>query len=126
MKNEKWGIGSAIAVRGEAMPENILDQIMAHKREEVARQRIKVPYAELARLAADAPPPRPFAAALRHPDRLALIAEVKRASPSKGLLAPNFDHLRLARAYAENGADAISVLTDVRFFQGSLQYLKAI
>jgi indole-3-glycerol phosphate synthase len=63
---------------------------------------------------------------LRHPERLGLIAEVKKQSPAKGLLARDFDPLRLARIYAENGADAISVLTDLRFFGGSLQHLKQI
>jgi len=72
------------------------------------------------------PPPRAFDAALRQPGRVALIAEVKKASPSKGVLVENFDPLALARTYAENGAAAISVLTDVRFFQGSLQYLQGI
>ena len=104
----------------------ILDRIVAHKREEVDRQRQKVPLARLQQQLADAPPSRPFAATLRHPDRLGLIAEVKKQSPSKGLLSPDFDPLKLARLYSEHGADAISVLTDLRFFGGSLQHLKAI
>lgn len=103
-----------------------LDRILEHKREELARQQIKVPLEQLRRRAEQAPPPRPFSAALRHPDRLALIAEVKQKSPSKGLLMPNFDPQKLARTYIESGADALSVLTDVRFFGGSLHYLKAI
>lgn len=103
-----------------------LDRILDHKREELARQQLKVPLADIQRRAESAPPPRPFSAALRHPDRLALIAEVKHKSPSKGVLVPNFDPQRLARTYLANGADALSILTDVRFFGGSLQYLKAI
>jgi len=103
-----------------------LDGILQHKREEVARQKRKVPLDELRARAAAAPAVRPFGAALRVPGRAALIAEVKQRSPSRGLLAPDFDHRRLAQLYLDNGADAISVLTDVRFFGGSLQFLKAI
>jgi indole-3-glycerol phosphate synthase len=103
-----------------------LDRILDHKREEVARQKLKVSQTELERRITSAPPPRPFGAALRHPDRAALIAEIKKQSPSKGLLVPQFDPLKLAQIYMDNGADAISILTDVRFFGGSLQYLKQI
>src|SRR5262245_5922796 len=76
-----------------------------------------------ARLAA---PPQDFVAALRAAQPIALIAEVKKASPSKGLLRPGFDPLELASAYAQNGAAAISVLTDARYFQGKLDYLTQI
>jgi indole-3-glycerol phosphate synthase len=103
-----------------------LPRILAHKREEVERQQSKLPLARLRRESERAPTPRPFARALRHPDRLGLIAEIKKQSPAKGLLARDFDPLRLARIYAANGAAAISVLTDLRFFGGSLQHLKAI
>ena len=103
-----------------------LDRILDHKRIEVERQQLKVPLAEIMARAADGPPVRPFSPALRQPNRLALIAEVKHKSPSKGVLVPNFDPLKLARTYLENGADALSILTDVRFFGGSLQYLKQI
>lgn len=104
----------------------ILERILAHKAEEVARQRIKVPLAALEARIARQPAPRDFAAALRRAPRTALIAEVKRASPSRGVLIDPFDHLALARAYRDAGAAALSVLTDVRFFQGSLKYLEAI
>lgn len=103
-----------------------LDRILDHKREEVARQKVKVPLAEIERRIQDAPSPRPFGAVLRHATRASLIAEIKKQSPSKGLLMPHFDPLKLAQTYIANGADAISVLTDVRFFGGSLQYLKQI
>jgi indole-3-glycerol phosphate synthase len=103
-----------------------LTKILDHKRAEVTRQAIKIPLEQLQDGIAAAPPPRPFDAALRRPGRVALIAEVKKASPSKGVLVENFDPLALARIYAENGAAAISVLTDVRFFQGSLKYLQGI
>lgn len=103
-----------------------LDRILAHKREELTRQQLKVPLQQMEQRAHAAPSSRSFGAALRKPDRLALIAEIKQRSPSKGVLLPAFDPLKLARTYIDNGADAISVLTDVRFFGGSLQYLKAI
>lgn len=103
-----------------------LDRILDHKREEVARQQRKVPLDQLRQRSEHAPAPRPFSAALRRPDRLALIAEIKQKSPSKGVLVPDFDPQKLARTYIENGADALSVLTDMRFFGGSLQYLRAI
>ena len=104
----------------------ILDRILAHKAEEIDRQRSKVPLAALEERAARRAPPRDFAAALRCPPATALIAEVKKASPSRGVLLDPFDHLALARTYSDAGAAAISVLTDVRFFQGSLKYLEAI
>ncbi len=105
---------------------SFLDRIMEHKRAEVARQKLKIPLAQLETQLAGAPPPRDFAAALRRPGHVALIAEVKKASPSKGVLIERFDPLALAHIYAANGAAAISVLTDVRFFQGSLKYLEGI
>ena len=103
-----------------------LDRILEHKREEVARQQLKVRPEQIQARAAEALPPRSFSAVLRQPQRLGLIAEIKHKSPSKGILAPNFDPVKLARAYITAGADALSVLTDVRFFGGSLQYLKTI
>lgn len=103
-----------------------LSTILAHKAEEVARQQAKTPRPQIERRAAAAPPARDFAAALRAPGRAALIAEVKKASPSKGVLLENFDPLAIALIYAQSGAAAISVLTDVRFFQGSLKYLEGI
>ncbi|MBC8163111.1 MAG: indole-3-glycerol phosphate synthase TrpC [Roseiflexaceae bacterium] len=104
----------------------VLSKILNHKRVEVERQRAKVPLDELRTRLAQAPPVRDFAAALRHPTRATLIAEVKKASPSRGVLIEHFDPVVLAQTYAEHGAAAISVLTDVRFFQGSLKYLEAI
>src|SRR5947207_1691473 len=103
-----------------------LTRILAHKRAEVARQTVKIPLEQIQEKIASAPPARDFTAALRRPGRVALIAEVKKASPSKGVLVERFDPLALARTYVENGASAISVLTDVRFFQGSLKYLEGI
>lgn len=103
-----------------------LTRILEHKATEVARQRAKISLAQLERQIVRLPRPRDFAAALRAPGRATLIAEVKKASPSRGVLVENFDPLALARTYAEHGAAAISVLTDVRFFQGSLKFLEGI
>ena len=102
-----------------------LQRILARKRVELAERRAAVPEAALERLAAVAPPPRDFLAALE-PDRLGVIAEVKRASPSKGAIALDLDAATQARHYAEGGADAISVLTDEGFYHGSLEDLRAI
>ncbi len=105
-----------------------LERILAWKRQEVPRQKREVPMAGLRARAALAPRPRDLASALRRavggPPRL--IAEVKRASPSKGLLSHDFDPVRLATAYEIGGAAAISVLTDKRFFQGHLDHLAAV
>jgi indole-3-glycerol phosphate synthase len=97
----------------------MLEKILSHKREEVAAAKGDLPLAELRRRAADMSPPRDFPRALRG-ERVAVIAEIKRASPSKGLLAPHLDPAATARRYEEGGASAISVLTDQRFFAGSL------
>lgn len=106
--------------------ESVLARILAHKRVEVDRQQDEVSLEALKLRCAAAPPVRSFAAALRRPDTVALIAEVKKASPSKGVFLEDFDHLAIARTYAESGAAALSVLTDVGFFQGNLTYLAAI
>lgn len=103
----------------------ILDEIVAHKRLEVAERQQAVPLAALRATAADAWPTRDFAEALDQPG-VSLIAELKKASPSKGLLRADFDPLALAEVYATNGARALSVLTDEKFFQGSLDYLRSI
>ncbi len=103
----------------------LLDEIMAWKREEVAKTKRERPLAELRALATTVPKPLDFAAALRQPG-VSLIAEVKRASPSRGLLCHDFDPEVLARTYVKNGAAAISVLTDARFFQGNLEHLALV
>jgi indole-3-glycerol phosphate synthase len=101
---------------------DILQTILARKREEIAERKARVPLAELrARLAA-APTARGFAAALRSRTKAgqaAVIAEIKKASPSKGLIRADFDSAAIARSYAAGGATCLSVLTDVDFFQGS-------
>jgi len=105
----------------------ILDDIFAYKRTELVKRKQARPLTDVQAEAARAAPPRDFVAALRESSsRPALIAEVKRASPSRGLLVEDFDPLRLARTYQQNGAAAISVLTDEHFFQGHLDDLRAI
>lgn len=103
----------------------MLDEIMRHKREEVPKRAAMMPLASLRALAETAPAPLDFAAALRQPG-VSLIAEVKKASPSRGLLCRDFDPATLASVYASGGAAAISVLTDARFFQGQLEYLTTV
>ncbi len=104
----------------------VLDRIMAWKREEVARHMEDVPLAQLKALASLAEPPLDFAAALTAETGASLIAEVKRASPSKGLIARDWSPTAIAETYAASGAAAISCLTDARFFQGKLAYLAEI
>lgn len=103
----------------------ILDEIMRHHREQLPRTMQDVPLADLRALVMLAPPPRDFYAALKSPG-VSLIAECKKASPSRGLLVPDYDPVRLARAYEKAGARAISVLTDARHFQGSLAHLRDV
>jgi len=104
----------------------ILDRIVATKREEVARARAAVPEAQLRERLAAAPPVRGFLAALARPGPIHLIAEVKKASPSKGVIRADFDPVAVARTYQEHGAACLSVLTDEQYFQGSLDDLRRI
>jgi len=128
----------------------ILDRILADKRIEVEARKARTPLEQLRDAIREAPPPRDFASAIRKvlPSPLegegkgegethrtsargprstvSLIAEVKKASPSKGLIRPDFDPVAIARSYESAGASAISVLTDEQHFQGRLEYLPAI
>lgn len=106
--------------------DTVLDRILDRKVEELAMRLADVPEAEMRARANDLPdPPRDMLAALQG-EHISLIAEVKRASPSKGMLTRDFAPVMTAATYAHNGASAISVLTDQDFFQGSLAYLTAI
>ena len=105
---------------------DILADIVKHKRQEIAETKMAVPEADLRALLATAPPPRDFFAALAAAGPVALIAEVKKASPSVGLIRADFNPVSIAQTYERHGATCISVLTDARFFQGSLDDLRAV
>lgn len=129
------GEGSPLVIGEHAHPErdetgragfaNVLDEILAGVREDVARRQEQIPLEQIRRMAAAAAPPRDAYAALRKPG-VGVIAEVKRASPSKGQLADIPDPAELAAQYAAGGARCVSVLTEGRWFGGSLDDLAAV
>jgi indole-3-glycerol phosphate synthase len=109
----------------------ILERILHDKAAEVAQRQQRRPLVDLQRQVQDVPPPRDFITVLRdHSSRPAdlprVIAEVKKASPSRGVICPDFEPVAIARTYAANGAAALSVLTDEKYFQGQLTFLPAI
>jgi indole-3-glycerol phosphate synthase len=111
----------------DAKPNNILEEIVWQKETEVEQMREKVPLKDLQKQALEAPPTRDFLAALRQGKTTpALIAEVKKASPSKGVIREDFDPSAIALQYERGGASCLSVLTDAKFFQGSFDNLSKI
>jgi indole-3-glycerol phosphate synthase len=103
----------------------VLDEIMRYQREHLPEVMRKVPLADLRAFATVAPPTNNFEASLKSPG-VSLIAECKKASPSKGLISPDYDPIELAGAYMESGVAAISVLTNSRFFQGTLKDMRDV
>lgn len=104
----------------------VLDSIVSQKREEIAAAKRRRSDSDLERAAADAPPVRDFVAALRSAPDVGLIAEIKKASPSAGLIRDDFDPVEIAKIYETHGASCLSVLTDEQFFQGHLDYLTTV
>lgn len=104
----------------------ILDQIVAVKRREIAASQDARPLSELRAAAKDAPAVRPFGPPLAAGGPIKLIAEIKKASPSRGVIRADFQPLEIARLYAEHGATCLSVLTDRPFFQGGIDILQAV
>jgi indole-3-glycerol phosphate synthase len=110
----------------DANPRHILEEIVWHKEQEVAQMHAQLPLLALQQQISD-PPWEDFLLALQQsPTQPSLIAEVKKASPSKGLIRTDFDPVKIAQAYERGGASCISVLCDRKFFQGSFDYLRAI
>jgi indole-3-glycerol phosphate synthase len=109
-----------------AVPDSILDEIVASKHREVAAARLRMPLDEMEHQAAEAPPTRDFLAALSGPGPIRLIAEVKKASPSAKVIREDFEPISIARTYQDHGAACLSVLTDAPYFQGHLSYLARI
>jgi indole-3-glycerol phosphate synthase len=107
-------------------PTHILAKIVAAKRQRLEKTRMRVPEAVVRHLASKTPPPPPFRQALSDSKRVRIIAEVKKASPSKGVFRPDFSVSRLVDAYGAAGASAISVVTEEDFFQGSLAWIAEI
>lgn len=104
----------------------ILDDIAAKRREQLDRDKARAPFEQVKAAALCMTPARDFKAALKKSGSLAVIAEVKKASPSKGLICADFRPADIARRYEAAGADAVSVLTEEHFFKGSAEYLKAV
>lgn len=105
---------------------DVLEKIVVRKRMEIAEAKAARPAETLVERLASAPPVRDFAAALRNGPGMRVIAEVKKASPSAGLIRADFDPVAIASIYEQHGAACISVLTDEHFFQGHLDYLSAV
>jgi indole-3-glycerol phosphate synthase len=115
------------AMVSDVQPQHILEEIVWNKEREITNLREKKPLVELQRQVKDCPPTHDFVAALQNgKTQPALIAEVKKASPSKGVIRADFDAVAIAQSYQQGGASCLSILTDEKFFQGSFDYLRAI
>lgn len=108
------------------MMPNILEQIVATKRVEIAAAKERIPAVKLESAFQSLSPVRGFAAALRKSNQIAIIAEVKKASPSAGVIRADFNPAAIGRIYERHGAAALSVLTDEHYFQGHLDYLRSV
>ncbi len=104
----------------------ILDEIIANKKEELAETKRRVQFHDVKAKASHAGPARGFGKALSAGTGIRLIAEVKKASPSQGVIREDFDPVRIARTYEESGASCLSVLTEKKYFQGDIEYLGRI
>jgi indole-3-glycerol phosphate synthase len=104
----------------------ILDEIIENKKRELAETKRRAPLPDIKSKASGAEPTRGFEKVLSSPGDIRLIAEVKKASPSKGVIREDFDPIAIARTYEESGASCLSVLTEKKFFQGELEYLDRI
>ncbi len=111
----------------DAEPQHILEEIVWHKEEEVAKMRDRLPLLRLRQQITNIEPPHNFLEALQNgKTKPALIAEVKKASPSKGVIREDFDPVAIAKSYEAGGASCLSVLTDRKFFQGSFENLSLV
>eukprot|EP00252_Welwitschia_mirabilis_P014169 TRINITY_DN31218_c0_g1_i1.p1 TRINITY_DN31218_c0_g1~~TRINITY_DN31218_c0_g1_i1.p1 ORF type:complete len:374 (-),score=78.87 TRINITY_DN31218_c0_g1_i1:105-1226(-) len=119
-----------LPVTYDSKPRNILEEIIWSKNGEVAKMKEVLPLEALKQSLSNVPPPKDFLGALKlraaETNLPALIAEVKKASPSRGVIQPNFDPVQIAHAYERGGAACLSVLTDSKYFQGSFENIQAI
>ena len=109
------------------MQHNLLDTIVFHKREELKKRKTELPLEHLqTQLSSSSSPSRDLRAAITKNNDLTIIAEIKRASPSAGIIKPNFNHVTIAQEYLHAGVEAISVLTDSHFFMGQLSFINEV
>ncbi|KAF3891052.1 MULTISPECIES: indole-3-glycerol phosphate synthase TrpC [Nostocales] len=115
------------AIARSVKPQHILDEIVRYKHQEVSKRHELLPFTNLLNQIGNAPAVRDFLLALQNSSKNpSLIAEVKKASPSKGVICADFDPVKIAQAYERGGASCLSVLTDEKFFQGSFKNLQTI
>ncbi|MFA5287602.1 MAG: indole-3-glycerol phosphate synthase TrpC [Candidatus Omnitrophota bacterium] len=105
---------------------DILKELLTKKKEKVALAKLGMPEDELKGRIQGLPPTRPFIEAINKPRQISLIAEIKKASPSKGIIREDFHHLDIAKAYSDAGVQAVSVLTEEDYFLGNIAYINEI